>query len=311
VLTSAALVLVLVSVGWAVVRRPQMHPAVPGMLLAGTVGLVVAASGSPVLSGIATAVVTHLPGGGLIRDSHKFVAPWMVLVACSAGALADDLRSGAAVVGRRLVLAPATRVVLVVGLGVLPVVLLPSLAAGSYRGWGAAHYPASYLAAAAHVDSYDDAALASFPWTLYRRYGWNRDDVVLDPWSRLVESPVLVNDDLPLSGRTIAGEDRRADRIGAAVATGQPEQVRRALEGEGVRFVLLHLDQPTSAEQAVLFADEEVVVRDRWIVLYDLGPVASVSDPLPRWSWVGLALSSTTVLLVLAAGATSRRRARD
>ena len=89
------------------------------------------------------------------------------------------------------------------------------------------------------------------------------------------------------------------------------DEVLRALREEGVRFVLLHLDQPTSAEQAVFFAQEEVVLEDRWIALYDLGPVAAVADPLPRWSWVGLALSSTTVLLVLVAGATTRRRTRD
>jgi hypothetical protein len=310
VLTAAALALVVACVAWAVVHRRRVHPALPGLLLAGAVGLVVACAGSPVLSDVATAVVTHLPGGGLIRDSHKFVAPWVVLVACSAGALVDDLRGPASGVRQGFTLAPATRVTLAVGLGVLPVVLLPSLAAGSFRDWGAAHYPASYLAAAARVDSYDDAAVASFPWTLYRRYGWNRDDVVLDPWSRLVEAPVLVNDDLPLAGRTIAGEDPRADRIEAAVTTGSPERVRGALEEEGVRFVVLHLDQPSSAEQAVLFAEEEVVVRDRWIVLYDLGPVAAVADPLPRWSWVGLALSSVTGLVVLAAGVSSRRRAR-
>lgn len=313
VLSGAALILVVGCVGcagWAVVRR-RAHPAVTGLLVAGTVGLVVACAGSPLLSGIATAVVTHVPGGGLIRDSHKFVAPWVVLVACAAGAVADDLRGTASSVRRRLTLAPATRATLVVGLGLLPVALLPSLAGGTFRDWGAANYPASYLAAAARIDSYDDAAVASFPWTLYRRYAWNRDDVVLDPWPRLVEAPVLVDDDLPLAGRTIAGEDPRADRISAAVSTGGSDEVLRALREEGVRFVLLHLDQPTSAEQAVFFAQEEVVLEDRWIALYDLGPVAAVADPLPRWSWVGLALSSTTVLLVLVAGATTRRRTRD
>jgi hypothetical protein len=311
VLATAALLLVVGCVGWAVVRRRQVHPALPGLLLAGAVGVAVAVAGSSGLSGVAIAVVTHVPGGGLIRDSHKFVAPWVVLVACSAGALADSLRTGASPrTDRRFTLAPGTRIALVVGLGALPLALLPSLAGGSFRDWGAAQYPASYLEAATRVDAAGDGALASFPWTLYRRYEWNRDDVVLDPWPRLVESPVLVNDDLPLADRTIAGEDPRADRVSAAVSTGDPQEVRRALEDDGVRFVLLHRDQPTSAEQARLFAGETVVVRDRWIVLYDLGPVSPPDEPLSPWRWTGLGLTALTVLLVAVGGAASRRRER-
>jgi hypothetical protein len=289
-----------------------VHPAVPGLLLAGAVGLVVAVAGGSGLSGVATEVVTHVNGGGLIRDSQKFIAPWVVLVACSAGALADSLRTSAAPrAGRRFTLAPGTRIVLVVGLGALPLALLPSLAGGSFRDWGAAQYPASYLEAAARVDAVDDGALASFPWTLYRRYEWNRDDVVLDPWPRLVESPVLVNDDLPLGDRTIAGEDPRADRVSAAVSTGDPQRVRRALEDDGVRFVLMHRDQPTSAVQAGWFAGETVVVRDRWIVLYDLGPVRPPDEPLLPWRWIGLGLTALTVLLVAFGGVASRRRERN
>jgi hypothetical protein len=84
--------------------------------------------------------------------------------------------------------------------------------------------------------------------------------------------------------------------------------VRRALEDDGVRFVLLHRDQPTSAEQARLFAGETVVVRDRWIVLYDLGPVSPLDEPLSPWRWTGLGLTALTVLLVAVGGAASRRR---
>jgi hypothetical protein len=95
------------------------------------------------------------------------------------------------------------------------------------------------------------------------------------------------------------------------VSTGDPQRVRRALEDAGVRFVLLHRDQPTSAEQARFFDGETVVVRDRWIVLYDLGPVGPPDETLPPWRWSGLGLTALTVLLVAIGGAASRRRERS
>lgn len=306
VLTSAALVLTVGCVSWVVARRRQAHPAVPGLLLAGVVGLVIAAAGGTVLSEVVVTIVTDVPGGGLIRDGHKFVAPWMVLVACAAGSLGDDVWRGASGPSR-FALARSTRATVLVGLGVFPVLLLSSLAFGSPRDWDAARYPESYLAAAEHVDACDGAGLASFPWTLYRRYEWNGNAVVLDPWARLVESPVLVNDDLPLSDQTIRGEDARADLVADAVEAGEPERVRDALREVGVRFVVLHRDQPTSTEEAALFVGQRVVMEDHWIVLYDLGPVPAADNPLPGWSWVGLALTSVTVL-VMGAGALTRRR---
>lgn len=163
VLTSAALVLVVGCVSWVVVRRRHAHPAVPGLLLAGLVGLVIAAAGGTVLSEVAVAIVTGVPGGGLIRDGHKFVAPWMVLVACAAGSLGDDVWRGAGGPRNRFTLARSTRATVLVGLGVFPVLLLPSLAFGSARDWNAAHYPESYVAAAAHVDTYDGQAWPRSP----------------------------------------------------------------------------------------------------------------------------------------------------
>lgn len=305
-----ALVMLLVAVAsvvWLVWRWHSAHPAASGILTAGIVGIVLAAAGSTALVEGATAVVTRIPGGGLIRDGHKFVAPWMILVACAVGNVGDDLWAGWRRQGVSTLLSPFTRSTLILGLALLPVVTMPSLAFGAFRGWGAADYPDSYLAAASHVDSHDDASVASFPWTLYRRYAWNRGDVVLDPWPRLVESRVLVNDDLPLSTVTVAGEDKAADRVGEAVASGDPAEVRRALHDVGARFVLFHRDQPTSASEGAFFEGVAVVMEDRWIRLYDLGEAASVPKVLPRWAWIGLAGTGSAVILVLGAHAAAAR----
>ena len=45
--------------------------------------------------GLWSAVVLHLPGGGVLRDAQKLLAPWVVLVAAGAGVLVRDVAAGA------------------------------------------------------------------------------------------------------------------------------------------------------------------------------------------------------------------------
>jgi hypothetical protein len=209
-------------------------------------------------------------------------------VGTTAEGLWETLRSPPARIARH------TAVMLVLAVLLWPVVTMPSLAWGSAERWAASDYPVGFRTVAERIDGEAGSTAAVFPWTLYRRYDWNRDVVLLDPWNRLLESRVLVNDDLPLSSLTVQGEEPAAARVSKAVATGRPRDVVRALRALGVRYVVFHRVQPTSEAESEFFAGQEQAWADAHLVLYDLGPASTEVESLPRWAGLGL-LASTAV----------------
>jgi hypothetical protein len=159
-----------------------------------------------VLDGLVTAVVAHVPGGGLLRDGQKLLAPAALLVALAAG------HAVAALAARRRTVPYA------VLLGLLPVLALPALGWGVGGRLAAADYPPSWTALRAAVTAAPPGEVASLPWTLYRRLDFAGDRVVLDPLPRLLDRRVLVNDDLALSATTVRGEDARSALVTAELA---------------------------------------------------------------------------------------------
>lgn len=291
---------VLVVLAAAVVDRSwRRHPALPGLAVAGAVGLLVAiGSAVPALDGAVTWLVVNVPGAGLVRDSQKLVAPWVITLAVAVGLAVERLAGGVGAASRL----PARRV-WVVGAVALPVLLLPSLAWGGMGRWEAVAYPDHVRAAAALLDDpgTPEGMVASFPWTLYRRYDWNGDRVVLDPWQRLLAREVLVNDDLPLSDRTVDGESEAARQVQSAVARGTG--VVEALSDAGVRFAVVDLTQPRGAEElGLLSPPAEQIFSESGIVIVDLGPPsgATGSDP-PWWAWLGLGATVAAALAWLGA----------
>lgn len=291
-------------VGWVRAAAWRHHAAGPGLALAGVLGMAVAAL-SAVIGGsdLVTWVVTTLPGGGLLRDSQKFIAVWVLLVAVAVGTLAEAVR-GAIV---RRAAGRVTAVVVALAVAAWPVVTLPGMAAGALGRWQAVDYPPSQLALAEHIDALPPGSVAVFPWTLYRRYAWDGNRIVLDPWQRLVDRDVVINDDLPLSNRTVRGENLRAQRIGASLAQGG--DTLQVLRGTGVRYVLVLTDQPRRPGVPDVSLQRVVATADG-ATLYDLGgqvtPVVAADSP---WRYTGLAGGGAAVLL--AAGAwlvPSRRR---
>ena len=276
-----------VALGWVAAagllgcRPARWGPGGPGLAAAGFAGYVVAAAGTvPVLRGAVTVVVLHVPGGGLLRDGQKFLAPTALLIAVAAGCAVDRLAAR-----DRRVTAPFA-----VLLAVLPVLALPAL------GWGVAgrlqpaRYPASWSALqetlAAAPASGDVAVL---PWGLYRRFGWNGDRVVLDPLPRLLSRRVLVDDDLPLSSVTVRGEDSRSARVSAGLRAGTP--VPALLRSVGVRYVVVHRTQVGAAAAESALAGLPVRYRSRDLLLVEL-PGALASTPRPRpWLAAGLVVA--------------------
>ncbi|WP_050669592.1 hypothetical protein [Luteipulveratus halotolerans] len=301
-----ALLGVIVSVAWWVRAAGwRRHPATGGLAAAGVLGLLLAGLSS-VIGGrdFVTWVVTSVPGGGLMRDSQKFVALWVVLVAVCVGTLAETARAAM----RRRGAARAGSLVLALALAAWPVATLPSLAGGALGQWRASDYPQGQLDLADRVATLPPGGVAVFPWTLYRRYAWNGDVVTLDPWQRLISRHVVVNDDLPLSSRTVRGEGEDAHRIGVAVRA--RTDVRPALRQAGVRYVLVLTDQPTAPGVPDTTRLTKVAATQD-AVLYDIGPagVRQESAPGPD-RYLGLVAGAAAVVLTGLAWCSSAVRRR-
>ncbi|HWD43500.1 MAG TPA: hypothetical protein VHM23_07285 [Actinomycetota bacterium] len=216
--------------GLPLLGRRWPRGAAVGLLAAAGAGLLLAAAPAlPGLRGLAGLVVTGLPGGGLIRDSQKFVAPL---------ALAEAVGFGLGV-ERVLPALPARwGRAAAAGLVAAPLLLLPALAWGGAGRLAAVRYPPSFAEARAAMaaDPVPGAVLV-LPWHLYLPFGWNGDRVVLDPAPRLLPRRVVGNDDLELVGLTVPGEDPYGARLGPLVRGSAP--LAPALPGAGVRYVLV------------------------------------------------------------------------
>jgi hypothetical protein len=226
-----ASVLGVAAAGLPLLGRRWPPGAAAGLLLAAAAGLLLAAAPAlPGLRALAAAAVTQLPGGGLLRDSHKLVAPL---------ALAEAVCFGLGVERVLAALPPRWTRLAAALLVAAPVLVLPALAWGAAGRLAAVPYPASFTEARAAMAA-DPApgALLVLPWHLYRPYSWNGDRVVLEPAQRWFTRRSVGNDDLELAGLTVPGEDPYAARLGPLVRGAA--RLAPALPGAGVRWVLLY-----------------------------------------------------------------------
>ena len=211
--------------GWAVLRAARRRGMLV-VLLPGVVGLLLGWLSAVDPFGAWTALVVHVPGGGVLRDAQKLVAPWVVLTAAGCGVLSRD------VLKMRAAGPP-----LAVLLAVLPVALLPSLAWGVGGRVSAVTVPADLREVSARLSSADEGTVGLLPWSQYRRYEWNEDRVSLTLVPRMVDQRVVFDDSLPLTSGTVAGEDPAAARVGQRIAEGASGV--DALAAEGVRWVVV------------------------------------------------------------------------
>jgi hypothetical protein len=220
------------------VGRAQVdRGAAVGLLLAAGLGLLAAAGYAvPGLCGLVGLAVAHLPGGGLVRDAQKFVAPLAVVEAVAFGLGVE--RVLAAHWGGTAERAGRLRRVVAAGLVAAPVLLLPALAWGAAGRLAAVDYPPGFAEArtAMAADPVPGAVLV-LPWHLYMAHPWNGDRVVLDPAQRWFTRRAVGNDDLELVGLTVPGEDPWSARLGPLVRGAAP--LAPALPAAGVRYVLL------------------------------------------------------------------------
>lgn len=309
VVSGLALIVVIVAVVHGIRERVwRQGPALSGLTVAGLVGLVLAAASAvPGGQQLMIAVITDLPGGGLLRDAQKFVGLWVLLVAVLAGRLVERVRAAGVTAGAEHAAALAIAAVV----ACWPVVTLTGLAWGAGGQWRAVDYPSSYTGMAQRIDALPPGGVAVFPWALYRQYSFDHDVVVLDPWQRLVDRDALVNDDLPLAGGVVVpGESPGAHRVTTAVRSGSG--LLPALRSGGVRYALVQTDQPPAGDIRAI-TDRTPIASAGDLRLYDLGTagVRAQSDtpnhtgPVRYTGWV---LAGLAVLAVAGNSLADRRR---
>jgi hypothetical protein len=229
-LAGLAVVLAVAVAGLPALWRRLPAGAAAGLLLAAGLGLVLAAAYAvPGLRSLVDLAVVHLPGGGLIRDAQKFVAPLALVEAVAFGLGVERLLPALPARWGRAAAA---------GLVAAPVLLLPALAWGAAGRLAAVAYPDGFPQARA-VMAADPApgALLVLPWHLYLGFPWNGDRVVLDPAQRWFTRRAVGNDDLELAGTTVPGEDPYGARLGPVVAGAAP--LETFLPAAGIRYVLV------------------------------------------------------------------------
>jgi hypothetical protein len=211
------LLLALAVAGWRLLReRWPAGFATRLLVLAGGGFLLAALAVLPGGRQLLEWLVSTVPGSGVLRDGHKFLIPYALLL-CLGAAL------GAERVGRRPVLAGAL---------LLPIVVLPDLAHGAGGRLVPVRYPADFAVVAQRIEA-SPGAVVSLPFRGYHTYPWNRSRTVIDPLPRYVDADVLIDDRLLVGDQVIQGESRRAAEVRQALEAGRP------LAGLGFRWVVV------------------------------------------------------------------------
>ncbi|HEV8373069.1 MAG TPA: hypothetical protein VGR68_07680 [Actinomycetota bacterium] len=229
-LAGFAVVLAVAAAGLPLLPRRLGTGAAAGVLLAGGLGLLLAAAYAlPGLRVLVDLAVQHLPGGGLLRDAQKFVAPLALLEAVAFGLGVERLPP---------MLPARRRAAATVVLILAPLLLLPALAWGAAGRLAAVPYPRAFQEArAAMAADQVQGAVLVLPWHLYLAFPWNGDRVVLGPAQRWFTRRAVGNDDLELVGLTVPGEDPYGTRLGPLVGGTAP--LRPALPAAGICYVLV------------------------------------------------------------------------
>lgn len=292
VLTAIAFVLVIAAV-FALFRESHLREGLKGVVVVAIVSLLVATmSALPGGRELFTLLVANVPGAGLLRDSQKLAGPWMIAVALGAGILVQNYVDADAVRARGV-----SWFGLVAGV-LVPVILLPSLAWGSQNSWQSVDYPEQKITLAEKIDEAEAGSVAIFPWIQYRRFEWNNNRIVLDPWNRLLAKDVIVNDSLPLRDGTIAGEDPRAQEITRLLMS--EKLLVPGLRALGVRHIIVLDDQPNQDVTVERLTGAELRYAADGLQWWDVGEVPK-RDAGSHWQdFIGWILAGIALILVFA-----------
>ena len=260
-----------------------------------------AALASALLPGPWSSLLAALPGGGLLRDAHKLLAPLALLLAVGAGFGVARLAARSA--------DRATRLTAVAAAVLIPIALLPDLAWGVGGRLAPVDYPPEWAAAreVLLVDS-RPGDVAVLPWSAFRRFTWNADRTVLDPAPRWLPRTSVGSDGLavrtPDGVVVVAGEDPRGRAVESALQSGNP--IAPELARLGIGWVLVELGQQPAVSPSSLTGLEQVPLLSGWpgradsgLALYAVpGPIAASSSP----PGAALIVAADLIVLGLLAG---------
>lgn len=273
----ASAVFTVVLLALAVLGLPRVRDAwgrgALGLVAAAAAGLGVALWGATAPESLAWLVET-LPGPGLLRDGHRFLAPLALLLGCTAPV-------GLAVVGRRVL--PGQPGALVgVGALLIPLAVMPDLAWGGLGRVSPVAFPADWYEVRDVLSGEEDNSdVVSLPWWSFRRFPWNADRSVLDPLPRFVDRVAVTASDLAVGTDdgvvVVPGENRRSERVGSLVESGRP--LTETLPSEGIGWAVLAKDTSGAVPSSALIG-ATLVVDGENLALYRLAD----ADQLPTGS---------------------------
>jgi hypothetical protein len=252
-------VITLATVAVALLGLRELHkrwgPLARRLTILGAAGVLIAAL--PTLPGgreLLGWTVANVPGGGLLRDSQKWVAWWALPLTLGVAKAVDR-------VNRKAIVAAAV---------VIPLVVMPDFA---FAAWGRLHtadYPSDWYAVRDVLErDQRPGDVVTQPFGSFRQFGWNQDRTQLDPAPRFLPRPTVIDDTLYVNGRPLQGEDPRAK----AIRDGTP------LGELGIGWVLVERGTPGQTDTEGL----EPVYRGQWLDLYRVpGPVADPPDGPPH-----------------------------
>lgn len=332
---ASVLLLVLAVCGWRLLVSGLGRRGAGALAGIAATGLVLSLSTSlpavgPAVSGV---LAEHVPGGGLLRDAHKWLALAAPLLAVCAGLGAgrvtawllsrasrpspaagtgvdgdgDGPLSGGAL-GRAVGTATALAAIS------LCVLTVPDLAWGAAGRLRPVHYPDDWERVAQALDDRPrEEVLVVLPFQPFRSFAWNGHRTVLDPAPRWFGQEVVVEDRLPLAGMEVAGESAWADTVRGVLAG---SDVPARLADAGVSWVLVEHGTPGTLPDSWPGTAADVV-NGPDLTLYRLpgmDPAAAARASTGPPAAAVLAADAAAVLTVLgclvAAGAGRRRRTR-
>lgn len=202
-------------------------------------------------------MVSTLPGGGLLRDSTKFLALAVPFVTVAAAGAAGTLRRHV----------PAGFAMIAVAL--LVVAPLPDLAWGVGGRMSTVHYPDEWSAVAALVPS-DAGAVAVWPPGTVRRYPF-ADAPSLDPAPRMLRAPVVESGELRVDGEVIDPGSPRATDTEVALRAGDTAALARS----GVGWVLVEHTATGGTPPPAAVAGQAPVFESTSLTLYRIEGAAT------------------------------------
>jgi hypothetical protein len=245
------------------------------------------------------------PGAGLLRDAQKWLLPFVLFAVLCVGATIDELSTR---LPRISGAAPAMSIVVVLGL-VLPAVLLPDAAATVKPTLTPVHYPADWYRASKAVNGAGDVLV--LPFASYRRFPWMTSSSVIDPAPRWLSAETVVNDQLVVSGRVLAGEDRQAREVSALLV--QTHNLAADLASSGIGWVWVEKD--TAGPALPDLRTLQLVVTGSSVDLYRVpGTIATSRVPELRRTVVVVVDGMIGIIVLVSiciSGATIARRLLD